>query len=72
MPSNAIPKIALRWTPNQVDADEEDQRRHEEDHSNEKLRRMDYTDYLNWALVEHLPRNSGGWRCLVLALCAKP
>ena len=25
---------------------------------------------LSWAQVEHLARNRGGWRSLVLALCA--
>ena len=25
---------------------------------------------LSWAKVEHLARNMGGWRSLVLALCA--
>ena len=26
---------------------------------------------LSWAQVEHLARNRGGWRSLVLTLCAK-
>ena len=38
MPSDAIPKIALRWTPNAGRRRPKDQRRHGEDHSSEKGR----------------------------------
>ena len=66
MPSDAIPKIALRWTPNAG--------RHRRGRPKETWRRSFAREMkengLSWAQVEHLVRNRGGWRSLVLALCA--
>ena len=45
----------------QVDLNEEDQRRHGQDH----LKKMKENG-LTWAQVEHLVQNRGGWQSLVL------
>ena len=66
MPSDAFPKIALRWTLNAG--------RRKRGRSKETWRRSFEQEMkeigLSWAQVEHLARNRGGWRSLVLALCA--
>ena len=66
MPSDAIPKIALRWTPNAG--------RRRWGKPNETWRRTVEREMkengLSWAQVEHLARNRGNWQSLVLALCA--
>ena len=66
MPSDAILKIALRWTPN---AGRRRRGRPKETWRRSFEREMKENG-LSWAQVEHLARNRGGWRSLVLALCA--
>ena len=66
MPSDAIPKIALRWTPN---AGRRRRGRPKETWRRSFEREMKENG-LSWVQVEHLARNKDGWRSLVLALCA--
>ena len=66
MPSDAILKIALRWTPN---AGRRRRGRPKETWRRSFEREMKENG-LSWAQVEHLARNRGSWRSLVLALCA--
>ena len=66
MPSDAITKIALRWTPN---AGRRRRGRPKETWRRAFEREMKENG-LSWAQVEHLARNRDGWRSLVLALCA--
>ena len=66
MPSDAIPKIALRWTPI---AGRRRRGRPKETWRRSFEREMKENG-LSWAQVEHLARNRGDWRSLVLVLCA--
>ena len=61
--SDAIPKIALRWTPNAGRC-----RRGRPKETWRRSFEREMKNGLSWAQVEHLARNRGGWRSLVL-LC---
>ena len=63
MPCDAIPKIALRWTPNAGRR----RRGRPKETRRRPLEREMKENGLSWGQVEHLARNRGGWRSLVLA-----
>ena len=66
MPSYAIPKIALRWTPSAGRR----RRGRPKETWRRSFERETKENGSSWAQVEHLARNMGGWHSIVLALFA--